>query len=283
MSEHQLGGTPTPEGELELKDIFNFIATSWKKMAIGGFIGLLCAIVFLFITPKEYEGIVQVQMAQLVAIGNRIGNINNVPVVSVEEPNLLIDRLKIPSAYSEKMVAACGYESDGQALGSFKIANAITPGTPPRGVKDVAAFKFRSTRPEVVKACLEELYVMVKAQQEKITNGYAEVAANQIKNAQSEMATLREKMKNSADTPMGSWAYYFNISEARRLSEQIENMQNFIELGKVQGTRLVGPVYVQAQPVYPRRLVSLAVGVLAGITLITALLLLQKAYRALRN
>jgi len=94
---------------------------------------------------------------------------------------------------------------------------------------------------------------------------------------------LRDRMKNSADTPMGSWAYYFNISEARRLSEQIENMQNFIELGKVQGTRLVGPVYVQAQPVYPRRLVSLAVGILAGIALTTLLLLLQKAYRALRT
>ena len=283
MSEHQMHDAQNPESELELKDIFNFIAASWKKMVIGGCIGLFCGIIFLLTTPKEYEGIVQVQMAQLVAIGNRIGNINNVPVVSVEEPNLLIDRLKIPSAYSEKMVSACGYELDGQALGSYKLANAITPGTPPRGVKDVTAFKFRSTSPEVVKVCLEELYVMVKAQQEKITNGYAEVAGNQIKNAQSEIATLRDRMKNSADTPMGSWAYYFNISEARRLSEQIENMQNFIELGKVQGTRLVGPVYVQAQPVYPRRLVSLAVGILAGIALTTLLLLLQKAYRALRT
>lgn len=106
------------EDEISLKDIIDFLVESWKSILATGVLGVLAAGTYIAVTPNKYEATAQIEMA-------RISNNNNSnPLGSnIEDPNLLIARMKSPSSYDQASILACGYEGKKQAAQS--LANMI--------------------------------------------------------------------------------------------------------------------------------------------------------------
>jgi hypothetical protein len=61
MYEHPLNSTE--DNEISAKEVINFFIDSWKIIAIAGVLGLLSAVVFIYVTPSQYEAAAQIKMA----------------------------------------------------------------------------------------------------------------------------------------------------------------------------------------------------------------------------
>ena len=97
------------QNEISLKDMIDFLVEYWKTIILAGILGLLSSMANLWMTPSEYQATAQIQMAQISASSNNNNNNNNNPLgVNIEEPKLLLARLKMPTAYTDIEIKACG-------------------------------------------------------------------------------------------------------------------------------------------------------------------------------
>ena len=100
------------EDEISLKDIVDFLVESWKAIILTGLLGLVGSIVYLWVTPSQYQAIAQIQMAQISVNSNSNSNSNTNPLgINIEDPSMLMARLKLPTSYSDHEIKVCGFES----------------------------------------------------------------------------------------------------------------------------------------------------------------------------
>ncbi len=90
---------PIIKDEVSFKDIVDFLVDflfeSWIVIILTGLLGLFGSIVYLVLTPNQYQAIAYIHMAQISANNNNT-TINPLGV-NIEDPNLLIARLKLPT------------------------------------------------------------------------------------------------------------------------------------------------------------------------------------------
>lgn len=84
-----------PEDEIALKDIVNFLVESWKTIILMGLLGIVGSSMYLLVTPNQYEAIANIQVAKVVGS-------------DVESPAQLVEKLKIPTFFSQKTFSVCG-------------------------------------------------------------------------------------------------------------------------------------------------------------------------------
>ena len=101
--------------EVSLIDILRFLKGAWKLMALAGMLGLATSIAYLALTPKQYEAVAQITMAQIGAANNNNNNNINPLGINIEEPTLLIARLSSPTSFTPPVIAACGLEHEANA------------------------------------------------------------------------------------------------------------------------------------------------------------------------
>lgn len=82
--------------EISLVDILQFLKGAYKTILILGAVGLVIAVAYLTVTPKQYEAVAQIAMAQISAANN---NNLNLLGINIEEPSLLIARLAQPTSF----------------------------------------------------------------------------------------------------------------------------------------------------------------------------------------
>jgi hypothetical protein len=163
------------EDEISLEDIIDFLLESWKTIVSVGLLGLLGSVGFLAVTPTQYEATAQIQMAQISANNNSNNNNNNTnPLgVNVEEPNLLMARLKLPTTYSAAEMKACGLEGQkmpGESLVSMSKFSAV------KGVGSIVELKIRMGSREQAVVCAQALFENIRESQNQIIKPYIEEA-----------------------------------------------------------------------------------------------------------
>jgi len=141
------------EDEISLKDIVGFIQESWKTILFTTILGLLGALAYIWLTPKTYEGTMQVQMSQLASGSNK----NSVsPLgVNIEDPLVLIARLKMPSIYDQTNIDACSLT--GKPNASERLAKKVNA-TQLKGNNAVVEVKIENGSVEQVTQCLESIF-----------------------------------------------------------------------------------------------------------------------------
>ena len=81
------------EEEISLKDIVDFLVESWKAILATGVLGVLVAVTYIVVTPNKYAATAQIEMAKINSNSNPLG-------LNIEDPNLLVARMKSPSSYN---------------------------------------------------------------------------------------------------------------------------------------------------------------------------------------
>jgi uncharacterized protein involved in exopolysaccharide biosynthesis len=259
------------EDEISLKDIIDFFAESWKMIFATGVFGLLGAVTYIVVTPNKYEATAQIQMAQISA-----NNINPLGV-NVEDPNLLIARMKLPSSYSQESVKACGYESKQTPLeGLTKMVKlSLIKGTQVVEVRVLGLSQAQAVQ------CAESIVETIK-QSQKI------IAAPIIEDAQLKLAKYSQRLQEAQSfirrtdksSSSMSAAYLSTRDEVKFLTDETIRLNDLITSANSRQTKLVSPVYSPENKVSPRRGIALVAGLFAGLFLGLLLMLGKRGYKA---
>ncbi len=263
---------PIADDEISIKDMIDFLMESWKAIIATGILGVAAALTFVMVTPSQYEATAQIQMAQI-----SISNNNTNPLGSnVELPSLLIARHQVPSTYTEDEIKACGLE--GKKMPQESLSK-LAKFTPVKGVDSIVELKIRLESKEGALACAQALFANVKESQSLIIKPYIEEAKSLLAKYQvrlQETQALVAKADKSGSAL--SAAYLANRDEVKFLTDESIRLNALITSGDARQTKLVAPVYVSDLPVFPKKSVSLVVGLLAGLFVGLLLVLLRKAW-----
>jgi LPS O-antigen subunit length determinant protein (WzzB/FepE family) len=261
------------EDEISLKDIVDFLIESWKTIFATGVIGLLAAVTYIVATPNQYEATAQIQMAQISSNNNNTNPLG----VNVEDPNLLIARMKLPSSYSQESVKACGYESKQTPLeGLAKMVKLSLI----KGTQMVELNVLGLSQAQAVQ-CAESIVETIK-QSQKI------IAAPIIEDAQLKLAKYSQRLQEAqgfilrADKSGSSMsaAYLSTRDEVKFLTDETIRLNDLIVSANSRQTKLVSPIYSPEKKVSPKRAIALIAGLFVGLFLGLLLMLGKRAYKA---
>jgi LPS O-antigen subunit length determinant protein (WzzB/FepE family) len=259
------------EDEISLKDIVDFLVESWKAIVLTGVLGVLAAVAFIWVTPNQYQATAQIKIGQI-SVNN-----SNILGVNVEDPNLLIARMKLPSSYSQESLKVCGYESKQTPLEGLAtmVKLSLIKGTQAVELKVLGLSQIQ------VVQCTEFILETI-AQSHKMT------AAPIIEDAQLNLAKYTQRLQEAesfilkvdkSGSSMSS-AYLLTREEVKFLKNEIIRLNNLIVFVNSHQTKLASPIYSPENKVSPKPEIALISGLLAGLLLGLLLMLGKRGYKA---
>ena len=260
------------EDEISLKDIIDFLSESWKTIILTGLLGLISSIAYLWMTPNQYQATAQIQMAQI----NANNNVNPLGV-NVEDINLLMARLKLPTSYSSEEIKACGFESSSapfEALATTVKFSAV------KGVGSMIELKIIRDSKDHAIACAQSLYENIKASQNEIIKPFIEEAKSLLVVYKDRLAYSQSLISRSDKSGAAlSAAYLANRDEVKFLNEEVSRLNNFIVAADTRQSKLVSPIYASDYPVFPQKKISLILGFFIGLFIGPFLVYLKRLWR----
>ena len=267
--------------EISLLDVLNFFKLTYKTICIFGVIGLVVAIIYLVVTPKQYEAIAQITMAQIGAAKNNNNNNINPLGVNIEEPALLIARMSSPTSFTPQVIAACGLQ--GQADAALVLSKSIKL-MAPKGVANVVELKTFGKTPQAAQECNLAVFELIKTTQAQIVAPYI-ADAKLILDDDIERLTKAKDLVAKADksgSAMGA-AYLSTRDEIRYLLDEITALKSVVTSNQNRATRLVSPVYAVDKPIAPKKRNILAAGLFGGLFLGLLIAMCRSMIAKLKN
>lgn len=263
------------EDEISFKDIIAFFMESWKTMFCVGLLGLLGSLGFLAVTPNKYEAVAQIQMAQIISNNNDNKNTNPLGV-DVEEANLLIARLKLPTTYSAIEIKACGLENQKTPAESLV---SISKFSTVKGISSLVELKIQMESREQAIACAQAFFESIRESQSKIIKPYIEEAKTLLIKYQARLKDAQELMARADKSGVALSAVYLaNRDEVQFLTNEIIRLNTFVTAGNARQTKLVAPIYSSQAPVFPNKKLTLMIGLLTGLFLGLLLVMARKVW-----
>lgn len=262
--------------DVYIETAVKFFLNVWKSLLMFGLLGFLSALIYVLKAPKQYEAIAQIQMPQIYRGSNyRNENNNNNLGGSVEDPNLLLARMKIPTSYSNLNVKACGLE---RSKSPAEVLTSLAQFSLVKGVSTSVELKIRMDSKDQAVACAESIFENIQNSQNQILKPYIDEAKNLLTKYQARLEDARMTIsyadKNSADL---SAVYLINRDEVKLLLDESIRLNNFISSSEAHQARLVSPIYASDKPVSPRKKVALIVGFLLGLFIGFIYVIVKKA------
>ncbi len=253
----------TAENEISLLDILRFLKGAYKTILILGVVGLVIATAYLAVTPKQYEAVAQIAMAQISAANNNNNNNLNPLGINIEEPALLIARMAQPTSFTPQVISGC--EMEGQANSGMLLAKSIKL-APPKGVANVVELRTFGKSPEAALSCAQAIFNLIKSTQALIVAPYIEEAKIKLKDDEDRLAKAKDLVAKAdkSGSAMGA-AYLSTRDEIRFLLDEITALKNVVTSNQNRVTRLMAPIYASDNPVAPKKRVALAAGLFGGL------------------
>jgi uncharacterized protein involved in exopolysaccharide biosynthesis len=260
------------EDEISLKDIIDFLMESWKTILGVGLLGLLGSLGFLAVIPNQYEATAQIQMAQISANNNNTNPLG----VNVEEPNLLMARLKLPTTYSAAEIKACGLEGHkmpAESLVSMSKFSAV------KGVGSIVELKIRMESREQAVVCAQALFENIRESQNQVIKPYIEEAKALLTKYQARLKEAQELVTRADKSGAAlSATYLANRDEVKFLTDESIRLNTFVTSGDARQAKLVSPIYASEAAVLPKKKITLMGGLLVGLLLGLLLVMARKVW-----
>lgn len=230
---------------------FIFLANIYKTILVFGLFGLFGlfgATLFNNASPKEYEATIFIKMIE-------VSDYNGI-LSKVEDPKLLIARLKQPSTYSQKEVDSCLLV---EAKFPFKELVGKVTASLVGGADSVVQLKIKLPTKKMAAQCMQAIYEMISEQQLRIKSDRDNrnlIALSQYRKQYKELEAI------DASGNLSMHERY----ELRLLLEKINILEFAYATTQNQATVIV-PIYVSENPFLLMRMVILAFGFLIGLFL----------------
>lgn len=262
-----------PENEISLLDIIKFLQESWKAIAGFTLLGIVVAVLYLWVVPKQYEANAQIKMAQI-PNGNNINPMS----INIEEPQALIARMALPTSYPKETVALCGLadQKDPEVALASKVKLSIL-----KGVSGTVDLKVRDASKEIAKACTDAVFQLIKTSQGQLIAPYINEASKKLKIEEERLGRAINLIARADKSGVTVSAVYLATrDEIRYLLDQIASLQNIITGSESRAAHLAAPIYLKKESVFPQKRISLMVGLLLGSFLGLALAVVRKWCRS---
>ena len=266
------------EHEISPPEILCFLKSTYKTIGIAGLAGVLAAIAYLAIVPRQYEAISQVMMAQIGAPNN---NGINIQGANIEDPMLLIVRMSSPTSFTPQLITACGL--DNKVNAALELSKSIKL-TVPKGVANVVELKTFGKSAGVARECNIAMFDLIKATQSLLVAPLIEEAKVKLANVEERLSYVKNMMAKTDKSGDAISASYLSArDEIRYLLDEISYLKNFIISSQNRVTRLIAPVYASDMPFSPKKRVALAAGFLGGLFFGLLFELVRKAIAKLKS
>ncbi len=251
--------------EISLIDILRFLKGAYKTILIFGVFGIAASIAYLVMTPKQYEAVAQIAMAQIGAANNNNNNNLNPLGINIEEPVLLMARLGIPTSFTAQEIAACGFEGKPDAAATLAKAIKISL---VKGVPNVVELKTFGTSPQLAKDCANAMIELIKTTQAQILLPYIDGAKVKLADDEERLNKAKDLLSKAdkAGSAMGA-TYLSTRDEIRYLLDEISALKNVVNSNQHRGTRLIALIYASELPISPKKRIALADGLFGGLFL----------------
>ncbi len=264
------------EGEFSLKDMIDFLIESWKKIAFFGMLGILSSVAYLWITPNQYQATAQIQMAKII-----VNNNNNPLGINIEDPKLLLARLKLPTSYSNDEIKACGLSD--QKFPAERLTS-LAKFSEVKGVLSIIELKVNGPTKEVASVCAETLFKNIQASQNELIKPLILEAKTLLIKYQERLNNAQKLIERSDKSGVASSAAYLaSRDEINFLTERVFQLNTLIASVDSRQAKLVSPVYVNESPVFPQKDISLIAGLISGLFLGLLLAFCEKGYAIYRS
>ena len=247
--------------EISIIDILRFLKSARKTIAIAGLAGLVLSIAYLAITPKQYEAVAQIVMAQIGAANNNINPLG----INIEEPALLVSRMSLPTSFTPQTIAACRLEDVNNP--ELTLAKSIKL-APAKGVANVVELKTFGPSQDVALSCANAIFELIKTTQSLILMPYIEEAKIKLADDEVRLAKAKELVARADKSgSVMSAAYLSTRDEIRYLLDEITDLKNVVASNQNRITHLVAPIYASDLPISPKKRIALAGGLFGGLFL----------------
>lgn len=264
------------DGEISLLEILRFLKGALTSIATAGVAGLVISVVYLALTPKQYQAITQISMAQISATNNSLNPLG----INIEEPSLLISRLSSPTSFTPQAISGCDvgdFADPGASLSkSIKLA-------PLKGIPNVVELKVFGKSPEAADICAKAIFELIKTTQAQLVAPYIADTKVKLDDDMERLSKAKEFVAKAdrSGSAMGA-AYLSTRDEIRFLLDEITVLKNVVTTNQSRATRLITPIYVSDVPVAPNKLITLIGGLFGGLFFGLLFCLVRKSWAKLK-
>jgi capsular polysaccharide biosynthesis protein len=257
---------------ISLTQIVQFLGNSWKTIFLFAVLGLFVSAVYILIVPNQYEAIAQLKMAQI-----SITNPTNPFGTTIEDPNSLIARMKLPTNYSSEVITACEYQDKVQA--SLALSKAVKL-TIPKGLTNSVELKVLSESTQIAKTCAQAVVDQITLLQAQFAKPFVEEAKLKLVQDNDRIEAARRLIARADQSGSAmSAAYLAARDELTYFLTDREKMLDLINSVDKRGTQLISPIYIAEKPASPKKMISLFAGLFGGIILGLGVALVRQLLR----
>lgn len=249
--------------EVSLLVIFTLLRSAWKIIAITALLGLALSCAYLFVTPKQYEA------GASFAIGRKPPS-----GALIEQPSDLVARLRLNESFDNFDFSACGL----QKHKDFAVIASTVRISQKSTVDEVS---FTVTRPtfDEVKTCFNAVVDFLADSQMQLEEQKLRVLRGELAKINKvlvEDRTLLERVGPS------STAYFQIVQEIRTLETNRQLLLQKIDIAVNHPITVLRPTPIYSY-VGPKKITSIAIGLLGGIFLGLAIALGARMYAKLKG
>jgi hypothetical protein len=267
------------EDEISLLDIIRFFIDNKVFIGVTTALSGLIGLVIGFWLPAQYEATMNIQMA---TVANE----------TVESPNLVVEKMKLPLYFSSNTSGKCNteYEETPSRSLAKKLHPILNKNAPMIGMS------IKANSPGEAKACLQAVLDDIRSKQAMIADpiikqklGYLASLQNKLESTELLAKLLlptQESSAKSSNLTVNSLLILSRVSksgEAREIQSQILDLEISMSHPQTQQTSLAAPLYASEQPVGPSRSLILLIALAMGFMLSILITLGRKAWKNLNN
>lgn len=252
------------DSELSVWDIIDFFKQG-RFWFVGGLcLGIVCAVAYLLVTPKQYESIALFQGGKILG-------------AELESASQLIERLKFPTFYEQEQLQACDIKSGepGAAL-----AKRINP-TQVKGT-NILQVTYRARESALAVQCLNAVMERVIAAQNlqsklllQNANKQLELTKQQLMDAERLQAVLENRSMGSLDaadrkfsqTVLLMSTYLSKKDQIASLRKSVLDQLANLAPPATRPAELIELIYAPEHAVSPKKMPVLAGGLFGGLVL----------------
>ena len=267
------------DDEINLWELLEHLKNGWQWLVGGCVVGLVGAFGFVFVTPAQYEATVVIQPA---SIGMRVDTLGIVPTAlttTVEPVVQTLERMKPVTFYNEDTVKAC------QAASAKELANSVKANL----VKgnSLLSISYRATSVALANTCMDKIV-------ESLTQSQSAIAAPLIKELEEQRASTKQQIEDAEEflklgekqaAPLKELSMLMILKRDDLMKLQKLYREQRIQLTEplTQPMKLFAPIYVSENPVYPKKSIVLAGGLLGGLFVGLLALFVNRSWRRYRG
>lgn len=237
----------------------------------------MVSIIYLWATPNQYQASAQIKMAQY----NSESTVFTPSAKNIVDPIYVVQKFKLPSAFLPQDIKACGVEASSFP---FETLAAAVKFSTVKGADSIIDLKINIDNKEIAITCIKSIVENIKAQQIQVMKPFIDDAHIELNKLQDRLNALQKAFSVKDEIRSDTLAVYLNNrDQIKDTTDMINRLNAFIKYSVLTPVELVSPIYISDAPVYPKKRISLTIGLLAGLFLGLLLVLLKNFLLGFKN